>query len=137
VKETKEAAKFGTPTSINTINTTSTPSSSRKFRILTPSSSKSRTTTPTHKSIDDPELVLLDSFVERSTPQKSTTDFEVAKLMANISNMADGPRKAALIKKTRSDQRKKLGIEKKTVFKSVAKTLTPLRFNHSKLPKPS
>jgi hypothetical protein len=54
---------------------------------------------------------------KQCTSSPSTTDLETAKLMAEIGRMTDGPRKRELVKKARADQRRRMGIEKASLFK--------------------
>jgi hypothetical protein len=73
----------------------------------------SRTPVKNNDSLDDPEVVMVQSCSQRvRTPRRSTTDMEMAKLQAEIASMTDGPTRKKLLKKIQSEQRQKLGIRK-------------------------
>ncbi|KAI1717279.1 rhoGAP domain-containing protein [Ditylenchus destructor] len=65
------------------------------------------------RAFEEPEVVMLESCSRRSTPTKQTTDLESAKLMADIYNMPEGPRKVQLLKRIKRQQRQQLGLPKK------------------------
>jgi len=67
------------------------------------------------KSSDEPEIVLHESYVSTnvSTPPRATTEMEMAKLMAEIQNMPEGPNKARLMKRMQKSQRQQMGLPKK------------------------
>lgn len=54
-----------------------------------------------------------ETFSQRSTPSKSTTDMEVAKLMAEVYSMPEGPNKTQLLRRMKHNQRQQLGLPKK------------------------
>lgn len=54
-----------------------------------------------------------ETFSQRSTPSKSTTDMELAKLMAEVYSMPEGLAKTQLIRRMKHNQRQQLGLPKR------------------------